>query len=231
MKRAVFLLTVFFCVSAVQAQEVEKKDRAQDPSPAVSAAKLAAELAGYGYRNKSALSLANAAQIIAQHPFRELTPEKSESEGSGSAAGAVKENETPELEFDRLIADARTLAGGDKSMLALVDQVAKSGAAEAEASKGRKAGPAAVSRRVEAQSSYVDYVTFVKGELAEVAISGDGDTDLDLYVYDENGNLIDSDADYTDDCYVSFLPKWTGAFKILVKNRGHVYNRYVLLVN
>ncbi len=74
-------------------------------------------------------------------------------------------------------------------------------------------------------------ITFVSGRLAEILVSGDGDTDLDLYVYDSNGNLIASDSDYTDDCYVSWIPAWTGKYTVKVVNRGGVYNRYVIATN
>ena len=57
----------------------------------------------------------------------------------------------------------------------------------------------------------------------------DGDTDLDLYVYDENGILIASDTDSTETCVVRFWPKWTGAFRIEVRNLGTVYNRYEIV--
>ena len=67
--------------------------------------------------------------------------------------------------------------------------------------------------------------------LAEVVVSGDGDTDLDLYVYDSNGNLIAKDDDYTDGCYVRWRPSWTGRFIIKIVNRGPVYNKYVLMTN
>ena len=68
-------------------------------------------------------------------------------------------------------------------------------------------------------------------ELAEVCVSGDGDTDLDLYVYDSNGNLIGSDADYSDDCVVRWVPAWTGEFTIKVVNRGAVYNNFAIWTN
>lgn len=80
--------------------------------------------------------------------------------------------------------------------------------------------------RVNAYSSDSFNVQFYGGESAGVIVSGDGDTDLDLYVYDENGNLIVSDTSYSDQCAVTFQPRWTGWFRIVVKNRGSVYNRY-----
>ena len=74
-------------------------------------------------------------------------------------------------------------------------------------------------------------IRFIAGEEAEVAVVGDGDTDLDLYIYDSNGNLIEKDDDYTDTCYCSWTPKWTGAFTIKIKNRGGVCNYYTLYTN
>jgi hypothetical protein len=61
-----------------------------------------------------------------------------------------------------------------------------------------------------------------------VYVSGDGDTDLDLFIYDENGVLIDSDTDYGDECVVTVVPNWTGRFTIQIRNLGSVYNRYTL---
>jgi hypothetical protein len=68
--------------------------------------------------------------------------------------------------------------------------------------------------------------TFRGGELAIVMVRGDGDTDLDLYVYDEAGKLVASDTDLTDQCVVTWVPRWTGRFIIRVVNRGYVSNLY-----
>lgn len=80
--------------------------------------------------------------------------------------------------------------------------------------------------RVEAFTTDVFTVKFHGDEDGAVAISGDGDTDLDLYVYDDNGNLIGADTDGSDDCVVRFHPRWTGTFRIEVRNLGGVWNRY-----
>lgn len=74
-------------------------------------------------------------------------------------------------------------------------------------------------------------IVFQAGQEATVTVYGDGDTDLDLYVYDSNGNLVAKDEDRTDTCVASWVPKWTGAFTIVVKNRGSVYNRYTMRTN
>ena len=62
-------------------------------------------------------------------------------------------------------------------------------------------------------------------------VVGDGDTDLDLYIYDQNGNQIASDTDYTDQCVCRWVPSWTGAFTIRIVNRGAVYNEFAIATN
>lgn len=82
-----------------------------------------------------------------------------------------------------------------------------------------------------ARRTDVYYHTFSRGAAAGVVVSGDGDTDLDCFVYDESGNLIDSDTDGTDDCILSWTPRWTGRFRIEVKNLGRISNQYVMVTS
>ena len=96
---------------------------------------------------------------------------------------------------------------------------------------GAEGGPKLSDTHVYAQDSDVYTVTFRAGEPAQVAVSGDGDTDLDVFVYDENGNLVASDLSTSDQAAVSWTPRWTGEFRIEIKNRGGVYNQYTLLTN
>ncbi|MCR4574637.1 MAG: hypothetical protein K5787_12830 [Lentisphaeria bacterium] len=72
---------------------------------------------------------------------------------------------------------------------------------------------------------------FVRGEQALVIVSGNGDTDLDLYIYDENGELVASDTDDSDQCVASWMPRRTGCFTIKVVNHGSIFNSYTIGVN
>ena len=83
--------------------------------------------------------------------------------------------------------------------------------------------------RVDGRSTDVFRLRFYGSESAAVVLDGDGDTDLDLYIYDENGNLIGSDTDGSDTCVVRFRPRWTGSFRIEVRNLGTVYNEYTIV--
>lgn len=116
---------------------------------------------------------------------------------------------------------------GNATLLALADQVKIDNGT----SRGRVGGAAVHEDCVYANCTDNYTIRFIAGEEAEVAVVGDGDTDLDLYIYDSNGNLIEKDDDYTDTCYCSWTPKWTGAFTIKIKNRGGVCNYYTLYTN
>jgi hypothetical protein len=104
-------------------------------------------------------------------------------------------------------------------------------AAPATIADGRLGGAATHFDRLEALRTHVYNISFRGDAFAEIAVSGDGDTDLDLYVYDEFGHLVASDVDATDDCYVSWTPVFTGSFRVEVRNEGYVYNEYVLATN
>jgi hypothetical protein len=66
--------------------------------------------------------------------------------------------------------------------------------------------------------------------LHRVVVDGDGDTDLDCYVYDRFGNLLGHDSDDTDLCVVDFQHPSSGNISIRIRNRGSVYNEYELTV-
>jgi hypothetical protein len=122
--------------------------------------------------------------------------------------------------------NARRMAKGDATVLALANRVKP-----APASRGAIGGPRRSTTSVSANSVDVFTIRFRGYESAIVALRGDGDTDLDLYIYDDNGNLVARDDDYTDGCVASWTPRYTGVFTIRVKNRGSVYNRYTLATN
>ncbi|APZ93235.1 hypothetical protein [Fuerstiella marisgermanici] len=73
---------------------------------------------------------------------------------------------------------------------------------------------------------------FEAGRLARVVVIGDGDGDLDLWVYDgDSGALIDKDTDRSSLCEVVWRPRYQGPFTIKVKNVGAIAERYVVLAN
>ena len=105
------------------------------------------------------------------------------------------------------------------------------GVGQARVQAGRLGGPSSAVHSVQAFDTDVFKVTFVGRRPAVVRVVGDGDTVLNLYVYDENGNLVGSDDDRFGPAVVAWTPRWTGKFIIKVVNRGIVWNRYRIRTN
>ena len=221
-----FLLIACFCGLSIAAfAQEEKPESNKAASPQMSALQTAAGLAKYGYANYSATALVEAAKIFAE---TQTQPMEVEAERGKSETVAEKDNA---VSFDpsQLLVDARKFAGKDKVVLAYINQVEKS--MRSGSTRGAVGGPKGQRDRVYGKDVNSYQVKFWAGELAEVCVSGDGDTDLDLYVFDENGNQIGSDTDYTDECVVRWVPAWTGTFIIKVVNRGALYNNFAIWTN
>ena len=199
-------------------QEAAKSDK---PATAKLYA-MARDLVDYGRTNNDPLSLIVAANIRQQIQLTEVDRKPTSTEGSGAAA----EDPTPELTVDAILDEAKSMSGDDEAIVALADDI------KASATKGRTAGPGynVVTLPASTTDNY-DNVSFNGGEYAEVYAEGSGASNLDLYVYDENGNLICSDTDYSDIAYCGWTPKWTGGFTIKVINQGGSSNRYALITN
>lgn len=217
-------LTLAFIAAAQLSFSQEKTGEAQQPaSEQMTQLRLASDLAKYGYETYSASALIEAARILSGVPTHELAPESFD-KGEGTADDKAQK---AELSVEQLLKDARKYADGDATLLALADQVKVDNGV----SRGRVNGPSKTVERVLAHSTDTYCIKFYAGSTAEVFVSGDGDTDLDVYVYDANGNLITKDDDYTDDCYVAFIPYYTTVFTIKIVNRGSVYNQYTMWTN
>lgn len=97
---------------------------------------------------------------------------------------------------------------------------------------GHVGGPKAAYGEEIAPNTFIAYdVYFHAGELAEVVVDGQGSSDLDLYIYDENGDLVASDTEVSDFCHASVVPQWTGQFRIEVHNIGIKYNWFDIETN
>lgn len=227
MKNLTMLMCLFAMSFGMTAQTIETKPELKgESSESLAAIRLANDLLRYGYANRSTLALLDALQIFSENPTQNLNATR---EGS-VVDESIEDGKKVKVSFDyeTVLSDAKKFAAGDPNILALIENID----AEAKgAHRGSVNGPSRHYDAVNANSTDNYQISFIANELAEILVSGDGDTDLDLYVYDSNGNLIAKDDDYTDDCYVSWVPAWTGRFTVKIVNRGAVYNRYVVLTN
>lgn len=187
---------------------------------------VAGQLLKYGYENKEALPLIQAADIYKSVGIGALEGQTKTQETAEDLQGeAGDKTSTVTYDIDKILADASEFADDNETYLALINELKQSG------TRGATRNYGVHYDTVNASTTDTYTIRFRGGERACVVVSGDGDTDLDVYVYDENGNLVGSDTDYGDDCVVVWNPRWTGPFTIKVKNLGRVYNRYSLAVN
>lgn len=223
--KSLLLVAALLCSAGASAQEVAATAEPKAQSETAELICMAGKLVKYGYQTKTALPLIQAVEIYNRVGLSDEADAKAKESQNDGVVEAPKGDKPAAVTFDpaKLLADATTYAEGDKNLLALIQ--------EAGGTRGRTVGPTRHYDDVLAGHTDIYTMTFRGGEEAIVVVSGDGDTDLDLYVYDENGNFIGSDVDGTDDCVVSFTPRWTGKFKIKIKNLGRVYNHYLLATN
>ncbi len=62
-------------------------------------------------------------------------------------------------------------------------------------------------------------VTFKAGVRVQIWVKSETISDVDLFVYDENGEQVVADEGDSKDCYVTFVPSSTQRFRIEVQNR------------
>lgn len=196
----------------------QKTGVSSDSATDVSAVATATALARYGDARKDPLALITAARLLKQ-----AGPSPTEFQRVAGKPGEAKQAQD-RWAVDAILARAKALAGGDATLIALADDVAKTG------KRGATGGGKGVRTVVRSRGTDRFRVVFNGGEPARVLVSGDGDSDLDLYVVDENGNVVCKDDDATDDMVCGWTPRWTGTFIIQVVNRG-VANEYRMMTN
>ena len=96
---------------------------------------------------------------------------------------------------------------------------------------GSTTGPGVYTRIVPAKGEVTINEAYFGKQLAVLELTGDGDTDLDIYVYDAAGNLVVCGIGLTDRERVSFTPCATGAYRIVIRNLGCVWNRCQVRTN
>lgn len=222
MKKILLIAAMFLSFGTMMAQEQKEEMKGEVKQDPIA---LAAQLSRYGYANQSPMALVQAAQIVLDNGIQQRAIEGRQGTAH-QAVAADKKSGHISLDAAQLLKDARELAGKDKTMLSVIQRVE-----ENQAQRGRVNAPYYDTDICRANSSVTYRLNFRGGELARAVCSGDGDTDLDMYVYDENDNFITKDDDYTDDCVCTWNPKWTGIFRIVIRNRGNVYNEYVFATN
>ncbi len=191
---------------------------------AVEQTHLARQVAAYGRENNDPQALITAAQMLStvQGQVEALTKtvERFSDGEVGEKIATAATNTLPSI-----LREAKVLATGRSVLLATIASI------ESLEVKGRASGPTQHVDRVDAYTIDKYVMEFRGGETAAVAISGDGDTDLDLFVEDANEQLVCAYTDNTDQGLCVWTPAESGNFTIRIMNHGNVWNEYELVTN
>lgn len=192
---------------------------------------IAQQLAIYGYACQDPLFLITAAQTLVDYPVKgALLPDSiilENAEISHSLAGA----KLIQLNPYELLDDASVMAGSDTVVLAMVNRTREKAKTADGLPRGRKFSPLVQEYILNSTGKIKLWTTFNGNEIAEVFVMGNGSSLIDLYLYDNNGNLIASDMKNIDNCYISFTPPLTQQFSIEIRNIGKTENRCLLMTN
>ena len=220
------VLTISLIGCTTNVRRLDKPMAREDVvSGGVSTSRLSHGLAAWGRVNADPIAVAISARVLATagvQPMRDISKRE---EIRREVDAPLKS--TPDVTPRGLVAEAEQLASGNDGMLAIVESIGQS----VLDMRGAKGGPKQHSDVIRPYADDIYTLTFCDGEPAQVAIAGDGDTDLDMYVYDEDGHLIESDVGSSDQCLLQWVPRRTGPFIIRIKNLGRVYNAYTLYTN
>lgn len=214
-----------------------EKGKDNGGAAAVSLLDQAEELVKYAKENESPVAMLTAVQMLERVKVQEnaerVGAKKTglQNEGEKVAEGKKGNTPAPTLDPEKLLAEARPWAKGSPPTLALLDAEAGKAKSAAAGTLGSTRGAITHRDRVSARA-YDDFeLNFYGGELARVAVVGDGDTDVDLYVYDQYGHEITRATGPGSTALVQFVPRWTGPFRVRVVNLGYVYSDYILMTN
>jgi hypothetical protein len=179
---------------------------------------LAHRLAVHGQRARKPLPLITAAEILLDNPARPLEPPPADTVGDDAVIPDPR----------RLLASARALAGNDERLLAVIRPLEQ---AARQVSRGSVRGARQLYGRVTSAARREHMVEFRGGEPAVVYVSGDGDSDLDVFVHDMAGRLVASSVGPRDECVVRWVPDRQQVFRVEVRNVGQASNWYWMATN
>lgn len=172
--------------------------------------------------SKDTLAMLTAARLAGAV---DLNPVSRDAETSGTATADQPDAHKAPLDSATMLAATRALTAEDDTLIALL--------AEAETANTLiRAGSANVSQHTLPAGQSDSFKLPFDGEvLAEIAIVGDSDSNLDLTVTDAAGHMICADADPSDIANCAFAAAETGYFTATVQNHGPGMNSYLLLSN
>lgn len=209
-------------------------DKKPDEPEGMRILNMAVQLIDYARENESPETMLTAVQMLQRV---QLKPAESETPATAApSAGASEEQETGNpitLDPAELLKEAMAWAEEqDKGALKTLLEEQAAAKPISIQTLGPDVGSIVLTNQKDAgaRTRVSHQVVFRGMEPAAVLLAGDGDTDLDLIIRDQNGNIVASDTDNTDFCYCVWTPLWTGKFTVEVLNLGTIRNTYTLVM-
>lgn len=72
------------------------------------------------------------------------------------------------------------------------------------------------------------YIYLNGRETTRFVVQGDGDGDIDCFIFDDNDRLVARDSDQFDNCLIDVTPRYTAQFSIKVVNNGRIASAYFM---
>lgn len=240
---SVFSVAIFFALPSYAADKEANKtatDEKKQIEPAVSQAALAAELALRGEKRQSPILLLAAAELLGG--VKESPRDASEVVIQQDESSAQKRTQLSS-KSEPLVQSALEYAKGDEELLSFlkgrIEQLSSRGLVVSQGKdlpsvviKGTTFKVLLKGKLLPGKFIELGNVIFEGKEPAIVLVAGDGDGDLDTWVYDANtGGEIGKDTDNTSTCLIQWVTRFEGPFKIRVRNVGQQWENYVVLAN
>lgn len=185
---------------------------------------LAHRLYAQGIERRDAVDVTTAARLAREVKLSPLAAPKATEAVESLDQGGGQLGAPGPVTIPGMLAAARALSGNDEVLLTLLDRV------EAEAPDGRVTAAMAESVLAAGRRD-VWMIPFFGGSLAEIAIVGDGDGNMDLTIADEAGAIVCLAAGPGDIAYCDWVPARNGSFTVTVTNLGSIENTYQILRN
>lgn len=192
---------------------------------------LADEVAAHALKSSDILGLISAAKIKLDHPDGIWPVKKTVTRQNKLPAGVVAAEKPLPAIHPRsgaaLLATALQLATAAKrqDLIELIKDV------QTARPRGMEGAPKSHTQTSLAGATDVYRELFKGGELATVVVSGTGESNLDLYVFDESNKRICASERLEDLEVCRWQPDARSAYTIHVVNRGKWNNQYLLRSN
>ncbi len=230
-------LSIILLSAECMAQDAPSRQQSIDLPLWASMHTVAGQLVKYGYAEHQALPLIQAADIYNTFVGGTLNIVPENNPDTFSSEDKNEDNANPDsiampnewdvtTDIDALLQDASVFADGNAALLELIDGIRRN------RSRGPTSSQFETTRNSIGAHSTDNYkIKFQAGKTAVVAVTGNGKTDLDIFVYNSKNRIVAIDSrKNSDDCVVVWNPATTDTYTIKVKNYGKINNKYTMSI-